>query len=372
MTVARVRVQGSGPHRFTPVKLPPGLRLEIRVEPPSQAEPPTWSPQQGATGTALIELQGGTLAITNLIIRHEATAKLEHLIHVEDGHLVLLHCQFVAPVSPDSAGDLIAFRSVTTQPRPVNPDGPLFSFSVDRPVCRLADCVLITGGRVLQANLGRGSDALSQCAVAAGGTAIELLPAKVARNRFEADLVLDRCTLTSERAIVRVGSWPGLAPGPDRPWLITSRNCAFLAIGGRGSRETLLLRTDADALASGTVFWQASDDAADVDWFLSVGDAPPPSNRSRDVQQQWVQFWGRNHMGRVTGPRGAGSQPSVRFRDRLRPGQAIEPADLTLDAGYHPNRDELSVGANLSQPGQGRGAPANPQSRSQSRSQPPL
>ena len=44
MTFARVRVQGSGPHRFTPVKLPRGLRLEIRVEPYSQAEPPTWSP----------------------------------------------------------------------------------------------------------------------------------------------------------------------------------------------------------------------------------------------------------------------------------------------------------------------------------------
>jgi eukaryotic-like serine/threonine-protein kinase len=360
-TVARVRVQGAGRHRFTPVKLPPGLRLEIRVEPQSQAEPLSWSPLEGATGTALIELQGGTLVLTDLVVRHAATARLEHLIHVEDGHLVLSRCQLVAPVSPDSTGDLIAFRSVSTQPRPVNVDGPLFSFSIDRPVCRLVDCVLITGGRALQADLGRGLVALSQCAVAAGGTAIELTPTKVARHRFEADLVLDRCTLTAERTIVKMGTWPGLAPGPDRPWLITSRGCAFLAMNSRAPRETLLLRCDADALARGAVLWQASDDAAEVDSFLSVGDAPPPSNRLRDVQQQWVQFWGRSHMGRVTGPRGAGSQPSVRFRDRLRPGQAIEPANLILDASYHPNRPELTVGADLSHLVQVRGAATKPQ-----------
>ena len=52
-------------------------------------------------------------------------------------------------------------------------------------------------------------------------------------------------------------------------------------------------------------------------------------------------------MGRVTGPRGAGSQPSVRFRDRLRPGQPVEPSDLILDASYHPDRRELRVGADL-------------------------
>jgi hypothetical protein len=125
----------------------------------------------------------------------------------------------------------------------------------------------------------------------------------------------------------------------------------------------LLLRCDALALASGTVLWQAKDDAAEVDWFVCVGDAPPPPNRSRDVQQQWVQFWGRNHMGRVTGPRASGGQPSVRFRDKLRPGQAIEVANLVLDASYHPNRQELTVGADLAQLAGPGGAAANQQAR---------
>ena len=142
----------------------------------------------------------------------------------------------------------------------------------------------------------------------------------------------------------------GECAGPDRPWLISSRNCAFLASGNRATRETLLLRCDADALANGTVCWQARDDAAEVDWFLCAGESPLPANRTRDVQQQWVQFWGRNHMGRVMGPR-AGSQPSVRFRDRGRGGQVVEPADLVLDPGYHPDRPELNVGADLSRLG---------------------
>jgi serine/threonine-protein kinase len=311
------------------------------------AGPPSWSPREGATGTALIEQEGGALVLSNMIVRHEKTARLEHLIHVKDGHLVLSYCQLIAPSSPDLGGDLIAFRAATTQARPLYADPPLFTFRVERSVCRLVGCVLITGGCALQAELGRGLVALSKCALAAGGTAIELKPANVARRRFEADLVLDQCTVTSERTIVHVRDWPGLEPGPDRPWLITSRNCAFLGPSGGTSRETLLLRGEGDALANGTVFWQANDDAADVDWFIGIGESPPP-NRPRDVQQQWVQFWGRSHMGKVTGPRGSGSKPSVRFRERLRAGQEIEPADLVLDPNYHPDRPTLSVGADLS------------------------
>jgi hypothetical protein len=63
-----------------------------------------------------------------------------------------------------------------------------------------------------------------------------------------------------------------------------------------------------------------------------------------------VQFWGHNHMGRVTGPR-AGRGSSVRFRERLRAGQELGAADLTLDPAYHPDRLELSVGADVARLG---------------------
>ncbi|HEX3448342.1 MAG TPA: hypothetical protein VHS97_08820 [Isosphaeraceae bacterium] len=104
-----------------------------------------------------------------------------------------------------------------------------------------------------------------------------------------------------------------------------------------------MLRSDADALARGTVSWQARDDAIDVDSFIAAPDSPLPSNRSRDLRLQWIHFWGRAHMnGLMTGPRGASSVASVQFWEKLRPGR-IEPVDLILK----PDRDVLNVGADL-------------------------
>jgi eukaryotic-like serine/threonine-protein kinase len=343
----RLRVIGSGQHRFTPVQLARNLRLEIRVEALAAAEPPSWSPAPSATGTALIELHGGALLISNLILHRDESSHIEHLIDVEDGDLVLSRCQFTAAgASADFAGDLIAFRSPSTRPYPVDASTRVFSPPVDRPVCLLHESLLITAGTALRAELGRGLIALTGCAIAAGDAGVALVPARVSRSRFDADLMMDHCTLTAERSIVRLGPWSG-SPGPDRPWLITSRNCAFLAMYDRKTRETVLLRADADALARGVVSWQASDDALDVDYFTAVGDALPSPNRPRDLHLQWIHFWGYRHMnGRITGPRGAGSPPSVRFFDKLRPGR-IEPAELLLNRDYHPDRDTLNVGADL-------------------------
>jgi serine/threonine protein kinase len=349
----RVRVVGSGPHHFTPVQLARGLWLEIRVDPYAAAEPPpSWSPTPQSTGPALIELQGGVLVLSNLVLRHQESSRVDHLIRVEDGHLVLSHCQLTAPASSgDFTGDLIEFRSLTTRPFQSDPLRPLFSMPVDRPVCRLVDSLLITGGTALKAELGRGLIALSQCAVAAGESALRLSPSNVARRRFEADLSFDRCTITSERSIVHMGPWPGLSPGPDRPWLISSRNCAFLAMYERKARETVLLRANADALACGTLLWQAVGDVADVDFFIAAGEGPAATNRPRDLQLQWVHFWGSNHMTGLTGPRGAGGLPSVRFREKLRPGR-VEPVDLILvGSEYRPNRSTPTVGADLARQG---------------------
>ena len=117
--------------------------------------------------------------------------------------------------------------------------------------------------------------ALTECAIAAGVTGVELVPsegfAATIRSRpgdgsLHDDLGAIDCP---------AGALAGLPPGPDRPWLITSRNCAFLAMYDRKTRETVLLRADADALARGTVSWQASDDAVDVDFFTAAGEGLP-------------------------------------------------------------------------------------------------
>jgi serine/threonine-protein kinase len=318
--------------------------LEIRVDAPTASERPSWQPQPQATGSALIELQGGALVLSNVVFQPEESARLDQLIHIEDGHLILSHCQFITRKSADNfTGDLIGFRTLTTQPRSSDLSALVLSGVVDRPVCRLNDSILITDGIALKAELGRGLIAIQQCAIAAGGTVFELLPAKVARRRFELDLWLDHCTVVGERNLMRLGAWPGLPLGPDRPWLITSRHCAFFALSDERPRETVLLRADTDALARGTVFYQQADDYIDVDFFIAAGEGPPiNNNRTREFQHQWVDFWGANHIKRVTGPRGR----KMRFKGKLRPGH-IEAVDLILDPEYHPGQDGITVGADL-------------------------
>ena len=213
----------------------------------------------------------------------------------------------------------------------------------------IIESTLVTTAGAIRSELGRGLIALEQTAVAAGTDALELLPACVAPARFEADLVLGHCTLASEANIVRLGPWPGRSPGPQRPWLVTSRNSAFLGTYDRRVSDTVLLRGDEEAMAWGTLFWQGAGDAVEVEAFTAaVGE--PIVGRNRDVVRQWVNFWGGNHQRGVTGPRAATNQPSVRLLDRPRPGRVV-PSDLILDPGYHPNRRQLDVGADLTRQG---------------------
>jgi serine/threonine-protein kinase len=129
---------------------------------------------------------------------------------------------------------------------------------------------------------------------------------------------------------------------------VTSQACAFRALSPRRTREAALLRADADALARGTLSWQAAYDALDVDLFTAAdeGSASTLPSPARDVQSQWVHFWGPSRMTRIAGPHGGRSLPSVRRLHRPIPGR-IEPADLILDRDYHPGRDRLDVGADL-------------------------
>jgi serine/threonine-protein kinase len=352
---ARIKVVGSGPHRTSPVRLLDGLVLEVVVEAPAkpEAEWLSWSPEPESRGSALLELHGGTLVLSQLRLRADESATLGSLIHVENGDLLLRRCQLVASSKAETgASPLLSFKAATTRPRPPLLDSSLFTSQRDRPVCIVDDSLLITEGAAVRAELGRGLLSLRQTAISAGTDAIELVPASVARDRFVCDLVLDRCTVASQSNIIRLGNWPGRSPGPDRPWLVTTRNCAFMGSYDRRASDTTLLRVDEDAMAHGSLFWQGTGDALEVDAFTAV-DNEPASYRPRDVAFQWVYLWGANHMRDITGPHAGSNLPSVRLVDRLKPGR-IEPSDLILDPDYHPGRSQLDVGADLSRQGVSR------------------
>ncbi|SIO64887.1 serine/threonine protein kinase [Singulisphaera sp. GP187] len=349
----RVLVSGNGSPYSTPIQLPVGLSLEIHLDPSRSSElpPVIWSPVKGSSGEALIDVRGGDLVLTNVRLSRDGSASPKHLIRVDAGHLILNQCWLTAPGTVEQGGgDLIWFRATSTEPRPE--PSSLFQTHADRPMCLLTDTLLMTGGDAIRADVGRGFLSLSNCAMAVGGSAFDLRPAKVARDRFEAGLAIDRCTLTAEESFVSLGRWPGSNPGPDRPWLVTTKDSVFLASYDRSSvaTESVLLRAEPDSLARGSYFWQSSNDAFDVTHFTALAGIPPMTPRRPDVHRQWVNLWGANHIRNATGPlwpKGSVlSTQSVRFYDRLQ-SRNVSPADLELDPTHHPGRPRLNVGADL-------------------------
>jgi len=359
----RVRVVGSGHRRVSPARLPDGLVLEMRVEKPKAADAPwlTFSPAPEARGKPLLELRGGALILSRFGFRVEDGSVPESLLRVDDGHLILQHCELLGPQETDAGSSefrLVDFRAASTKPRTSPPGPPIFAGTVDRPVCMVSESVLATGASAIRAEVGAGLLALQDSLIAARGDAVDLTPAKVARSRFAADLRIDGCTMVSSSSVIRLAAWPGAAPGPDRPWLITSSNTAYLDFPDRdrAPRESVLFRADESSFARGEVFWRQSNDAVEVHGFAAAGSGQP-SNRTRDIVSQWVNLWGSDNIRGTSGPRPGGPAPSVRFLGSTRPGR-IEPTALILDPGYHPGRPSLDLGPDPSRLGVASHAPS--------------
>ncbi len=333
-----VKVTGTGTWPMTPVRLPDGASVEIESD---ATQGPTWVARTGPSAPALIELEGGDLALAGINLAWSPSSRVGRLVKVEDGHLYLSRCTLKSGESPMPAGSgLVLFRAAGTKPL-AHRAGP-FRSATDRPTCYLADCLLMSvGGEAVAAELGRGVVGLVNTAILSegDGAAIALRPQKVARSRFEADLHLDRCSIAAARGLVEVGPWPGAAPGPARPWLVSSNRSAFFEVAERGRRGSVLLRSLNDGLEHGALTWQADGDGYDLGYFSVSGPDDPAASRQRpDVKAQWVDFWGARHVRNVVGPnpRKDRDGASILTKDRLRPG-ALTPDDLKLDAKAHPD-----------------------------------
>ncbi|MGE3820707.1 MAG: hypothetical protein AB7I30_14935, partial [Isosphaeraceae bacterium] len=346
--LVRVRVKGRGEHPWTPLKLPEGVSLEIRVSPGMDGFVPSWRSLGGVQANAMIEAVGGSLVLDGLILATDGVPSVKNLVRVERGHLVLNRCQFSAPGHlGDGEGTLVSFDAPGTQPlSAISGSSWPFDSHADKPTLRMIDTALTTGGDALVGNLGRGLMALSNCVVAAGRSAFVLNPGRVARDRLETDLILDHCTIASERSVLTLGPWLGTDPGPNRPWLVSTQNSAVFGGYDRPSQETALLRVDVEAMARGAIFVQSSSDVFEVHQFVAgVGHAPPRSGRT-DLRQQWVGLWGDLHTRRVSGPSYPGGGSGVRPVSILRPGD-VQPGDLAIDPSTLRGRAPTALGADL-------------------------
>src|SRR5207248_9424014 len=134
--------------------------------------------------------------------------RLKSLVSVEGGHLVVHRCRLASGGAVGAGqGALIGFHAPGSLPltRTVTVDGSLnwpFDRPTDKPTCRVTESLLLSGGAVLSAGVGRGLVFLSQCLVTSGGTAFSLTPDRVARHRLEADLRLEHRTVAAETNFV--------------------------------------------------------------------------------------------------------------------------------------------------------------------------
>ncbi|HEV3121725.1 MAG TPA: serine/threonine-protein kinase, partial [Isosphaeraceae bacterium] len=338
----QVRAHGSGTREMTPWRLPDGVSLAVEAGEggaPGQ-EPITWVARAGSKGEALLETRGGDLALTGVRVWLGRNADLKHLLSVQRGNLSLFNCWLQGSgLTKPGEGALVSFlpgAASAALPTPEN-----------RPLCRLLDCMIITGAEAFSAELERGVVQLSNCAIASASDAIVLNPVAGSPERFEADLWLDHCTIAAERSFVRLAGWAGKTSGPDRPWLVSSQACAFLAAFAGKGKESVLLRADSESLAQGALFWQSSGDALEMTNFTASTSGSKVPNARPDVRQQWIDVWGANHIANVTGPSASNPRPSVRLAGSvLRMGQ-IKTGDLALDPAYHPGRSFLDLGADL-------------------------
>lgn len=329
---ATIRVRGGGVHLTSAARLPDGLSIAILGETGEGVKGPisTFIPKAGAVGRSMIELRGGDLALANLAFASDGVIRPKHWVRVEDGLLGIKHCRFRDPGGVVAeVGAVVSF--VAAGSAPIAPRVGPFVAAIDRPTARLQNCLIWTGGDAISVELGRGAVDLENCLVISGGPAVSLLPRNVARAKFEADLVLERCTIADDRAGIQLGPWPGDPLGPDRPWLVSTRSCAFprTQVGGAGA----LLVVDPDAMSRGALFWQSFFDAYDVARFVASSGPTPANPSPTDIKRGWIDFWGPQHARSVRGPDPRNpSDHALRFKDKARPRPGrVTPNSLELD-----------------------------------------
>ena len=310
-----VRVQGTGSYPMSPVRLPDGVSVVILGPPGDGSSSPVPVFVASKSGLALIELHGGDLAISNLGFATDGVIRTRHWLSLGGSLLALRRCRYRdIGASGEPAGAAIAFEARETRPIPTRSGG--FRMATNRPIAALKNCWIGTTAEAIFAEVGRGVVQLENCLIQAGIAAIRLKLAFTRPGDFEADLILENCTLVDDRFGVVLDPTQGGEMVVSRPWLVLSRASVFPRIAREGGA---LLGVDPAIFARGALFWQSSNDLYEVSRFLAAnGPSTIAVTASPDLKRQWVDLWGINHTRNDRGPDAKKLERIIHFRDKDR------------------------------------------------------
>jgi serine/threonine-protein kinase len=335
-----VKVTGSGDYSFTPVRLPDGSAVEIEAEAENGFEP-NWTAISSQSGAALIELSKGELVLKGIHLNWSPAARVPFLIRVEDSHLRLHRCLISSGRFPMAGGSLIAFRAAST--KKLDPVNGAFLGITDRPTLFMDDSVIsVEGGEAIGAEVGRGIVHITNSVIVSQGegAAFGLRPQAVAKSRFEADLLMDHSTIAAEKTIFAIGPWLGKSPGPERPWVITGSNNAYIGLVSKaGKHDATMVRSKGEAIGHNVVAFQSHSDGFDVTRFIETSDQLAALKPGKlDIENVWVDYWGTPHMVNWLGPNATNQGTPFKYVGRDRPSVGFSGFDaLKLDPKAHPD-----------------------------------
>jgi hypothetical protein len=301
----RVEVVGnvpSGPLTMTPIRLRPGLSLEVRVAEPLRGKL-IWRPRPELAAETLVAVPEGELRLAGVRFDLSAEARVRRALIVGSGRLRIERSWIGS--ADGTVPDEPPLIEVTA---PAGEAGEWIS---------IADTLLIGPGAGLQARAGGGQIAVRNSAIATVGPALELLGTKAdpPAPGALAGLLLEHCTIASEATHV-------LITGAGHPtWVVQSRSTHFLDDYAKRLRTTAVLTVDPALLAAGGVVWQGEKDGMEVGRFVAAPGEAPTEGRQVDYRTAWLGFWGPSRVSVAFGPRpGDGDAGFPRKIGRLIPG----------------------------------------------------
>jgi hypothetical protein len=170
------------------------------------------------------------------------------------------------------------------------------------------------------------------------GTAFYLRTVPTARASFDVSTRIQNATVVARRTFFRVGSWKGNPPGPDRPWVLSVKNCLFHDPSSRERPEAALIRASLETLGHNLASWQGDGNLLDVGIFWATSEMVSRTAHSKaDVKRDWIDYWGQSRVTGTQGPSANGPSPVVQFATGDPNSGERQPFEFRLDPKVHPS-----------------------------------